>query len=72
LIITHPLACVFHTVSGWIWQDSSTIDFHFPLMSLAVMVLMEDVKTTLFTELDFKQDFRRFMVPLIAGSVIFA
>jgi len=70
-LLTHPLGCVFHTVSVCIWQDSSTIGFHFPLLSLAVIVLIEDVKTTLFTELDFKQDLRRFMVPLIAGSIIF-
>lgn len=71
-LLTHPLACVFHTISVCIWQDSSTIGFHFPLLSLAVIVLMEDVKTTLFTELDFKQDLRRFIVPLIEGSIIFA
>jgi len=71
-LITHPLACVFSTWSGWIWQDSSTTSFKFPLLSLAVMVLMEDVKTTLFTELDFKQDLRRFMVPLIAGPIMFS
>lgn len=70
-LLTHPLGCVFHTVSVCIWQDSSTIGFHFPLLSLAVIVLIEDVKTTLFTELDFKQDLSRFMVPLIAGSIIF-
>lgn len=71
-LLTHPLAFVFHTWSASIWQDSSTIGFHFSLLSLAVIVLMEDVRTTLFTELDFKQDLRRLKVPLIAGSIILA
>ena len=41
---THPLAFAFRTR---VWQDSST-DLQFPLLFLAVIVLMEDVKTTLF------------------------
>jgi hypothetical protein len=32
---------------------------------------MEDVKTTLFTDLDLKQAFKTFKVPLIAGSMAF-
>jgi len=53
-----------------VWQVSSTACLHLPAPSLAVRVLMEDVKTTLFTVLDLEQDVRRFSVPSIAGSII--
>lgn len=67
---THPLFLDFHTWSIGVWQDSST-SLQLPALSLAVIVLMEDVNTTLLTDCDFRHDFRRFRVPWTAGSMMF-
>lgn len=69
--ITQPPSFVFQIWSIEFWHDSSTTGLHLPKLSLAVMVLIEDVNTTLFTVFVFWQALRRFNVPLIAGSMIF-
>ena len=69
LAFTHPLAFVLSTWSMGVLQVSSTIDLHRSFSSLAVRVLMDDVKTTLFTEFDFRQEPSTFRTPFIAGSM---
>lgn len=70
--ITQPVGFVCLTCWIGTLQDSSTKGLHLPKLSLAVMVLIDDVNTTFLTELDFKHDFRTFKVPSMAGSIIFS